>query len=146
MDYWKLTPDKTPAARLAFFSDWPILLEAWIVQVYFILVLYFISFEDLLARANRQSKSTTFSGPVFEKAVRIQRLADLSARFHFPRATCLSRSLALEWILNRRSIPARLCLGVLKNPAGLQAHAWLEVSGLPLGEPEAVPEHFSRLL
>lgn len=61
---------------------------------------------------------------------------------------CLSRSLALWWMLRRRGVEATLQLGVaLAGP--FAAHAWVEVEGLVLNDTQDVtirytPMHASR--
>ena len=56
---------------------------------------------------------------------------------------CLERSLVLWFLLRRRGIDAELLMGA-ESPEGgeLPAHAWVEVAGLPLGEPSDVRERF----
>src|SRR5512144_2141944 len=47
-----------------------------------------------------------------------------------PSATCLTRALAAEWLLNRLGQPSDLRFGVAKSEAGgIEAHAWLESAG-----------------
>jgi len=47
-----------------------------------------------------------------------------------PRATCLSKSLALQAMLRRRGRPAELRIGVAKSSGEpLEAHAWVELEG-----------------
>jgi len=145
MGYWKSFKDKGAAARQFSFKDWLVILEAWLAQEYFNLALRFVSFEKLLARSLPRSQAFLFPGQFLPAAQRIQRLANAAARLHLPPATCLRRSLALGWMLNRRGIPAQLSLGVLMGAAGLQAHAWLEIAGQPLGEPEVITENFQKL-
>jgi len=49
--------------------------------------------------------------------------------------TCLSRSLALQYLLRRRGIESRLRLGIRRHERPhLLAHAWLEAEGAPIGE------------
>jgi hypothetical protein len=43
---------------------------------------------------------------------------------HVPSATCLTQALALQAMLARRGHPARVEIGVLKDPA-FRAHAWV---------------------
>ena len=50
--------------------------------------------------------------------------------------TCLSRSLALRSLLHRRGIRTNLRIGVNRDRGhGIRAHAWLENSNGPLGDP-----------
>lgn len=51
---------------------------------------------------------------------------------------CLTRSLALAWILRRRGLPGELCLGVRNSTGAFEAHAWVEVDGLVLAETDDV--------
>jgi hypothetical protein len=50
------------------------------------------------------------------------------------RASCLTRSLALQWILARRGIGTELKVGVRNGGDGLRAHAWLECGGVPVND------------
>ena len=57
-----------------------------------------------------------------------------------PRAGCLARAVAAEWLLRRDGHAADLSLGVaLDNERRLMAHAWVESSGvIVIGGDEAV--------
>jgi hypothetical protein len=49
---------------------------------------------------------------------------------YVPRATCLTRALAAQFLLTRHGIRATLRLGVnLQQNSQLKAHAWLEANG-----------------
>jgi hypothetical protein len=78
-------------------------------------------------------------------ARRLQRLVSLAARVHFLSNTCLVRACTLQGMLVRRGIPSRLCIGVNKSQSGIHAHAWVEVMGHALGEPEDIEERFNVL-
>ncbi|MGQ0586939.1 MAG: lasso peptide biosynthesis B2 protein, partial [Gammaproteobacteria bacterium] len=45
--------------------------------------------------------------------------------------TCLVRSLALTGVLRRHGVPAELRIGVGNTQPQLDAHAWVEVRGVP---------------
>jgi hypothetical protein len=60
-----------------------------------------------------------------------QRVSAVAALSPF-RALCLEQSFALCYLLRRRSVAARLRLGVQAYP--FAAHAWVEYEGLPLNE------------
>ena len=46
------------------------------------------------------------------------------------RAMCIQQGLALQWMLRRRGIDARLHYGIAKDEAGeLQAHVWVAAGG-----------------
>jgi hypothetical protein len=58
---------------------------------------------------------------------------------------CLSRSLALWWLLRRRGISADLRLGVALASGVLEAHAWVEHNGRVLNDRQDVSERFRPL-
>ncbi len=63
----------------------------------------------------------------------VERVARAAA--FFPgRAECLEQSLALLVLLRRRGLPAQLRVGVRSLP--FAAHAWVELAGRPVNEPE----------
>ena len=49
-----------------------------------------------------------------------------------PNASCLTQALAAQWMLGRAGIAADLRFGAARGPAGLAAHAWLDVGGQPV--------------
>lgn len=61
------------------------------------------------------------------------------------RATCLTRSLVLQWILARRGIGTELKVGVRNEGDGLQAHAWLECGGVPVNDTVHGVHGFARM-
>lgn len=90
---------------------------------------------DLLARLapTPADQDRIAAAPTADEARRIAGLVGIAAHHGPYRATCLRQSLALWWLLRRRGIPAVLRIGVHKDAGDLQAHAWVEHSGLPLG-------------
>lgn len=59
------------------------------------------------------------------------------------RAACLTRSLLLEWLLRRRGVPGQLRIGVRLDGAALDAHAWVEVEGVPVNDKPDIAQHFA---
>jgi hypothetical protein len=60
-----------------------------------------------------------------------------------PKNACLPCALAAQFMLRRRGIGSRLCLGVRQSEGKLAAHAWIELGGqIVIGETD-VP--FTRL-
>jgi hypothetical protein len=80
-----------------------------------------------------------------ELSQHLWRLVDIAARNHLYPMSCLRRTLALQRLLAGQGVAAELRLGVRKDDHGLSAHAWLEVAGQPLGEPETISERFAPL-
>jgi hypothetical protein len=60
-------------------------------------------------------------------------------------STCLTRSLALVWILGRHGVPRQLRIGVRTADERFDAHAWVEHDGLPINDSPGVSERFAVL-
>ena len=69
-----------------------------------------------------------------------------AAGTHLMPMRCLERSLTLQRILRRRGVAADFRIGVEKQGESIGAHAWLEVDGKPIAEPETVSERFLPIL
>ena len=76
---------------------------------------------------------------------RLHRLVELASRLHFLPMTCLPRALTLQRLLRWHGIPSQLRIGVVQLPAGVLAHAWVDVADVPVGEAEDVAKKFSVL-
>jgi hypothetical protein len=59
--------------------------------------------------------------------------------------TCLPKAFTLRWKLSRNGIPAQLRIGTNKTSSGIRAHAWVEVDGVAIGEPEDITDRFKML-
>ena len=59
------------------------------------------------------------------------------------RPSCLEESLVLWWLLGRRGIASQLRIGIRKEDAKFEAHAWVELEGAALNEPEARHHHYT---
>lgn len=78
-------------------------------------------------------------------ADRLARLAEVAARRNLYPIRCLARALTVRHLLARRGVVARLRLGVRRSAGSLDAHAWVELEGRPLGEPPEVTGRFAAL-
>ena len=76
---------------------------------------------------------------------RLARLVGAASRHHLWPMTCLPRSIALQALLRRHGIEADLRIGVRREDGELRAHAWVEQSGSPVGEPADVELRFQPL-
>lgn len=97
---------------------------------------------------NRRGTLLAAANPVkadalVERGRRLAIYADYWLRLLRPRNPCLRRSLALFERLRRAGLPVDFCLGI-RNDQGLGAdepvvgHAWLELGGRVILEPEAL--------
>lgn len=71
---------------------------------------------------------------------------DRAARFARGEDRCLVRSLILLWLLKARREPAELVIGVRKEAAEINSHAWVESRGTVIGETATVVRHFATML
>ncbi len=99
--------------------------------------LWFVSFQALRRTLGRRAavrsvRSGQFSSERIAWAVRV-------ASRYVPRATCLVQALAAQRLLETGGYPAKLHIGVAKNPEGsFLAHAWVEIEGkVVLGKHES---------
>jgi len=76
----------------------------------------------------------------------LARAVSMAAAAHPGAVRCLPRALALARLLAARGHAARVRIGVRKEGGGLAAHAWVEVGGAPVGEPEAIEARFLPLI
>ncbi|MFZ1325538.1 MAG: lasso peptide biosynthesis B2 protein [Candidatus Contendobacter sp.] len=147
MVYCKSLRHKLDSARQLTADDWRIVAQAW----------WWLLLTDLLLRLlplqHAQSKTAPFTGHLPESAEsisarlhRLYRLVSVAARYHLYPMTCLRQSLVLQRLLARRGIAVLLKIGVRKEAGILAAHAWLEYRGQPIGQPEAIAQHYAPLL
>jgi len=59
------------------------------------------------------------------------------------RATCLTRSLLLDWMLRRQGVQSELRIGVRMAGGALDAHAWVECDGRPVNDAPDVAQRFA---
>lgn len=71
------------------------------------------------------------------------RLVNIAARHTLGPRTCLTRSLLLVWMLQRRGIGSDLRIGVSLNDGVLAAHAWVECDGIPVNDQPDVAARFA---
>lgn len=67
------------------------------------------------------------------QAQRVAQLAGLAGRWGAVPATCLRQSLLVYTVLRRRGFDPLLQIGVRKPGDVVEAHAWVELAGQPLG-------------
>lgn len=77
---------------------------------------------------------------------RLFTLIDLATAVSHKDARCLPRSLLLFWLLRARQESVELCLGVSKNMATLEGHAWVERGGIVLGDRLSFTNRYALIL
>jgi hypothetical protein len=71
------------------------------------------------------------------------RMVGIAARHGIGHVTCLPRSLTLWRLLRSQGIEAELRIGVRREAARLDAHAWVEHGGLPLNDSSDVGDRYA---
>ena len=80
---------------------------------------------------------------IFTESQSASRMLDVASRRGLVRGNCLSRSIALCWLLRRRGIPAQLRIGARKIGNQLEAHAWVEVAGRAVNDSDDVQTRYA---
>jgi hypothetical protein len=130
-------------------GEWWLLTRAWVLLLLVDMGLRsrMISFRRLQKILAPKSRTLDKSQPEEARVTirRLRRWVDIAARYHLHPMTCLRRSLVLQRLLGQQGIAANLQIGVRKEEENLDAHAWLEYHGLPIGESEYITEYFAPL-
>ncbi len=91
-----------------------------------VVALRLFSVDRTLRMASRPIKGST-KNVIGEMVTAVER-----AGRYVPGATCLSKSLALAWMLRGKGVEADVRIGV-KTAGGFDAHAWVECDGATVG-------------
>lgn len=120
------------------------LLAAWVCLPFFWLALRILGLPRLHTWLHRSLIVIQPSGSFALDAIRAQAEAVNIAARHSPfPATCLSRSLLLSWLLRRRNVASKLCIGVRLTHGALEAHAWVECDGVPVNDLPDIAAQFA---
>ena len=77
-----------------------------------------------------------------QEAEALAQLANIVGRRGPIKSTCLRQAVLLRVWLRRRGLDARLKIGVQKTNGQLDAHAWVELEGTPLAQPNLTHHPF----
>ncbi len=137
---------KLSTAQTLSLQDWWTLLQVWFLLLVFDLGLRALPFPlvQKAAALGRKDKHVDSHG-AFSQFNNLQWLVRIAARNHLYEMTCLRQSLALQWLLARRGIPAELRIGVRKQAGALEAHAWVECAGQAV-EARGIQDYFTLLV
>jgi hypothetical protein len=101
--------------------------------------LRFRGFRQLFTAIEQTKPAVIPSGEDLRRARTYARWISAASRHHLVRANCLERSLVLHRWLRREGLPSVLRIGVRTDEGKLIAHAWIEITGEPLGDrPDAL--------
>ena len=141
----KLLKDKALVARRFSIANWMTLMEAWWLLLFFNLTLRLKSYDHLSNSSFPQPEKLPDSSHTLTITQKLQPLVGYASRLHPIPMTCLVKSLALQKMLSKRSIPAQVKIGTQKIHNALYAHAWVEVNGVPIGEASDLTQKFHVL-
>jgi Transglutaminase-like superfamily len=114
-------------------TDYLTVVEVVSLAVWIEIALKVMPFSRLLQGLNRHSPGTPSAASVRGEAQRLMRFVTVAYEIlPFP-PTCLRHSLVVQALLQRRAVRSRLCLGVARDGAALDAHAWVEADGMDAG-------------
>ena len=113
-------------------NDWWTLARTWFLLLAIDLGLRVLPFKRVQAFAAqvRPRDATSERDNAWNTIQRLHRFVDIAARHHLYPMTCLRQALALQCMLGQRGIATDLRIGVRKDGGALDAHAWVEHSGL----------------
>lgn len=99
---------------------------------------------ELAATASERSNEVSAEG--LSRALSMQEAIRIASRLHFISVACLPRSLVLVSMLKQKGeTNVVVKIGVAKTESGIASHAWVELNGLMVGEPESVAREFTQL-
>lgn len=79
-----------------------------------------------------------------QRAERLAQLAAVAGKRGLYANTCLRQALVVHWWLRRQGLPAQLVIGAQPAEAELDAHAWIELQGIPLAQHRQLPPELVR--
>jgi len=126
--WWSLPPDERGN-----------LIRLMLLQPTISLALRLWGYRRTLTWLERHSGNPDPRAATTEELAAAQRIAELAAiagRRGPVATTCLRQSLAVHWLLRRRGLNTQIRIGVDKLGASPDMHAWVELHGVPLAEPQ----------
>lgn len=121
-------------ARRMTTTDYVTAVEVLALAIWIEAALRVMPFSRLLRRLERLPPESRSSAPDPDVVHRLLRFVVVAYEILPLPVTCLRRSLVLHRLLERRAVRSRVCIGVARNGAALDAHAWLECDGLVFGD------------
>ncbi len=126
-------------------AEWVLLAEAWATVALVEAARRTVSFQRLTRFADSRRRPGRAEGWTLERLRRVAWLVDVAANRQPVTIQCLTRSLALAWMLYRRGVDVELRLGVRRPGDQLEAHCWLEWRGQVLHDPQGQAEQYLEL-
>jgi hypothetical protein len=80
---------------------------------------------------------------VSQRVARTAHMVNAADRHGLVHPSCLTKSLALWWLLGRQGVASHLRIGIRKEKDKFEAHAWVEREGVALNEPDDHHRHYA---
>lgn len=139
---------RPPRARALLRRNKGLTLAAFLLIPLISISLKAVGFVRTMAWIERTSKrrATKLAGTrEHNEARELEQIAAIAGSRGVVAATCLRQSLFVHWILRRRGFDSRLKLGVRRSGNAFDAHAWVELEGLALGDSSGAHVEFREL-
>jgi len=148
MNYYKLLSRKIHTARSFHWSDWGILVRAWLELLYVDILLRTQPFPRVrqAVMVHRNETRQIPSDQAWQIIRRYQRLVGVASHYHLYPMECLRQALTLQAMLAGQGIATLLRFGVRKETGRLFAHAWLDYESESIELDHSVTERFEPLL
>jgi hypothetical protein len=99
--------------------------------------------QALLQRYLSHPNSGENQAQLRERAALTAHIINSADRHGLCHPPCLAKSLTLWWLLGREGIASQLRIGIRKEGGKFEAHAWVELDGVALNEPEEHHRHYA---
>lgn len=99
---------------------------------------------SLALHRERKHGNTDDGSARLQEARSAAHMIHAASRYGLAKGNCLSRSLALCWLLQRHGIAADLRAGGKRVDDTFEAHAWVEVAGVAVNDGEEATGSYSR--
>lgn len=101
------------------------------------------TFTSLQRRVESHARETGTGLQSHEEVRALCQMVRAALRYSFAQFSCLEESLTLWYLLRKQGIPACLRIGVRKENERFEAHAWVELRGEALNQPEELHRHYA---
>jgi hypothetical protein len=145
IQYWIAMKAKLRTVFSFSARDWILLAQAWSLLLVIDIALRILPFRKVQIWMKSQQEKEISAAQAEILIRRSSDFVELAARNHLYPMTCLRRSLVKQYLLSQRGVNTDLFIGVRRNQEKLEAHAWLEYQGQPIGEKEPPTGQFTPL-
>jgi len=136
--------DRHPLAALTA-REWALLVGAVVAVPVSLVLLRSLGYQRTIRLGKRLSPEPSAHADTARRGQVTNRLVwVVDRRLHLP-TTCLSRSLALWYLLRVQGVDSTIRIGVRAGGRPLDAHAWVELDGVVLNDLDDVGVRFSTI-